>query len=233
VAGQGDLHASDALLFLDHLWPLPSVASHLQCCFVWQDKETFAATVLDVNHLLPFLSLASHFHSYFVWQDKETFIAGCEPGWPFASVASHLCCSVWQDKETFTATVLEEPFVAFLVSCISLPFLFCVAGQGDLHSHSAGCEPGCPFSSVASHFHSYFVWQDKETFTATVLHGPFVAFLVSCISLPFLFCVAGQGDLHSHSARCEPGRPYLQMPEPTGLHPHLTAQQGEGHLAQP
>ncbi len=62
---------------------------------------------------------------------------------------------------------------------------------------------------------------------------PFVAFLVSCNSPPFFFCAAGQGDLYGYSAGCEPGWSYLQMPEPTGLHPHLTAQQGEGHLAQP
>ncbi len=53
------------------------------------------------------------------------------------------------------------------------------------------------------------------------------------VSVTSHLCVAGQGDLHSHSAGCEPGWPYLQMPEPTGLHSHLTAQQGEGHLAQP
>ena len=53
------------------------------------------------------------------------------------------------------------------------------------------------------------------------------------VHLTSVLWVAGQGDLHSHSAGCESGRSYLQMSEPTGLHSHLTAQQGEGHLAQP
>ena len=102
----------------------------------------------------------------------------------------------------------------FFICCISLPFLFCVAGQGDLHSHSAAwiicclscllhltsililcgrtrrpSQPQCcmdhllPFLSLASHFHSYFVWQDKETFTATVLDVNQGGLICRCQSL--------------------------------------------------
>ncbi len=106
------------------------------------------------------------------------------------------------------------PAVAFFICCISPPLLFCVAGQGDLHSHSAGwticglscllhltsilivcgrtrrpSQPQCwmdhllPFLSLASHFHSYFVWQDKETFTATVLDVNQGGLICRCQSL--------------------------------------------------
>ena len=91
---------------------------------------------------------------------------------------------VWQDKETSMHQLHScfGPSVAF-ICCISPPVLFCVAGQRDLHSHSAGCEPGWPFSSVASYLRSCSVWQDKETFTATVLDVNQGGLICRCQSL--------------------------------------------------
>ncbi len=177
---------------------------HPQVPFLPQDLHASHA-LLFLHHLLPFLSLTSHL--YRAARYKTGLLRKLTPKGVVFSYLSFLLTSVL----TLCGRTRRPP-------CIRCTLVL---------------DQLWPFSSVASHLHCCFVWQDKETFTATVLDGPFVAFLVSCISLPFLFCVAGQGDLHRHSAGCEPGWPYLQMPEPTGLHSHLTAQQGEGHLAQP
>jgi len=107
------------------------------------------------NHLLPFLSLASHFHSYFVWQDKETF----------------------------TATVLDVNQGA-LFHLLHLTSILILCGRTRRPSQPQCCmDHLLPFLSLASHFHSYFVWQDKETFTATVLDVNQGGLICRCQSL--------------------------------------------------
>ena len=85
-----DLHASDALLFLDHLLPFSSVASYLHCCFVWQDKETFTATVLDVNQgglICRCQSLQAFIPISQLNRERDTWLS------PEVSCSAVLCCA--------------------------------------------------------------------------------------------------------------------------------------------